>query len=223
VLGDEVLGDVVLPELELLPMLELSLGATVLPLDALPCGQFVPTQFDELAPADELPVAEVDEGLVELEDDDGVLGVAPADVLPVADPLVPPDADVLELGVPVVAPADVLPELLLPLCAHAAQRNAAATAAVMAFRTICKPPIGLNKALRGKASKRSAHVRNTLVLASGSLELLENRLAARDDLVGGVIDVGSLDQPDVLAAAQHQRGRMKRVVLARKMHRNKSA
>ena len=191
-----MLGDVVLPELELLPMLELSLGATVLPLDALPCGQFVPTQFDELAPADELPVAEVDEGLVELEDDDGVLGVAPA---------------------------DVLPELLLPLCAHAAQRNAAATAAVMAFRTICKPPIGLNKALRGKASKRSAHVRNTLVLASGSLELLENRLAARDDLVGGVIDVGSLDQPDVLAAAQHQRGRMKRVVLARKMHRNKSA
>jgi hypothetical protein len=89
---------------------------------------------------------ELEDGLAELDDDDGVLDidgvldVAPADVLPVAELLVPPDAEVLELGVPVVAPADVLPELLLPLW-HAAQRNAAATAAVMAFRTICKPPI----------------------------------------------------------------------------------
>lgn len=157
-LGEDVLGDAVLSELEL----ELGvLGEAVLPLDALPCGQFVPTQLDELVSAEELPPAELEEGLLELEDDDGVLVVAPADVLPVAELLVPPDADVLELGVPVVAPADVLPELLLPLCAQAAQRNAAATAAVRAFRTICKPPIGLNKALRNEASKRSAHVGNT--------------------------------------------------------------
>jgi hypothetical protein len=148
----------------------------VLPLAALPSGQLVPTQFDELAPADEAPVAELEEGLLELEDgvaeveddDDGVLEVAPADVLPVAELLVPPDAEVLELGVP--APADVLPELLLPLCAHAAQRNAAATAAVMAFRIICKPPIGLNKALRDEASNQGAHVRNTLALSRGLLE-----------------------------------------------------
>src|SRR5207248_7004847 len=73
--------------------------------------------------------------------DDCVLDVAPADVLPVAELLVPPEAEVLELGVPVVAPADVLPELLLPLCAHAAHRNAAATAALTAFRSICKPPL----------------------------------------------------------------------------------
>lgn len=157
-LGDEVLGEVVLP------------------LAALPSGQFVPTQSDELAPADELPVAELEEGLLELEggvaevedDEDGVLEVAPADVLPVAELLVPPDAEVPELGVP--APADVLPELLLPLCAHAAQRNAAATAAVMAFRTICKPPIGLNKALRDEESNQGAHVRNTLGLPDGALE-----------------------------------------------------
>jgi hypothetical protein len=131
---------------------------------ALPCGQFVPTQSDELAPADELPEAEL--GLVELDDDgvldvDGVLVVAPADVLPVAEfedglveledglvvldddgvlvdalpvaeLLVPPDAEVPELGVPVVVPAEVLPEL--PLCAHAAQRNAAAIAALIALR-----------------------------------------------------------------------------------------
>jgi len=156
------------PELvEPAPLGDDRLGDVVLPLDALPCGQFVPTQSDELAPADELPVAELEDGLVELDEGlvelevDGVLDVAPADVLPVAELLVPPDAEVLELGVPVVAPADVLPELLLPLCAHAALSNAAATAAVMAFRTICKPPVGLIKALRDEASKQSAHVRNT--------------------------------------------------------------
>jgi len=164
------------PELvEPAPLGDDRLGDAVLPLDALPCGQFVPTQSDELAPADELPVAELEDGLVELEDDglveledglvelevDSVLDVAPADVLPLAELLVPPDAEVLELGVPVVAPADVLPELPLPLCAHAAQRNAAATALVMVLRTICKPPVGLIKALRDEASKQSAHVRNT--------------------------------------------------------------
>ena len=141
-----MLGDVVLPELELGV-----LGDAVLPLDALPCGQLVPTQSDELPPAEALPEAELEDGLVLLDEDDGVLEVDGVLVAP---------ADVLELGVPVVAPADVLPELLLPLCAHAAQRNAAATAAVMAFRTICKPPIGLNRALRDEASKRSAHVGN---------------------------------------------------------------
>lgn len=187
VLPELLLESAPLLELELEPLLgnelELLLGEALLPLEALPCGQFVPTQSDELAPADELPVAELEEGLLELEDglealDDedgvldveGVLDVAPADVLPVAELLVPPDAEVLELGVPVVAPADVLPELLLPLCAHAAQRNAAATAAVMAFRTICKPPFGLNKALREEASNQSAHVRNTLALARGPIE-----------------------------------------------------
>ena len=159
------------------------LGEVVLPLAALPSGQFVPTQSEELAPADEVPVVELEDGLLELEDglleleggvaeveddDDGVLEVAPADVLPVAELLVPPDADVPELGVP--APADVLPELLLPLCAHAAQRHAAATAAVMAFRTICKPPIELNKALRDEASNQGAHVGNTVALSRGSLE-----------------------------------------------------
>lgn len=117
-------------------LLELVLGDALLPLAALPCGQFVPTQSEELAPAEELPVAELEEGLLELDDDDGVLEVAPADVLPLAELLVPPDADVLELGVPVPAPADVLPELLLPLCAHAAHRNAAATAALTAFRSM---------------------------------------------------------------------------------------
>jgi len=176
VLGDEVLlesgllGDAVLPELEV-PMPGLLLGDALLPLVALPCGQFAPTQSDELVPADELPEAELEDGLVTLDDDgvldvdgvlvvapadvlpvaeledglvvldddgvldvDGVPVVAPADVLPVAELLVPPDAEVLELGVPVVAPAEVLPGLLLPLCAHAAQRNAAATAALIAFR-----------------------------------------------------------------------------------------
>src|SRR4051812_10391504 len=64
-------------------------GAAELAVRGLPCGQFVPTQSDELAPADELPEAEL--GLVELDDDDGVLDVdgvlvvAPADVLPVAE------------------------------------------------------------------------------------------------------------------------------------------
>jgi hypothetical protein len=139
VLGDEVLlesvllGDEVLPELEL-PMLEVLLGvlgAALAPLVALPWGQLAPTQSDELVPVDEVPEAELEDGVVEL-DVAGVLVVAPAEVLPVAEPLVPPDAEVLELGVPAVVPADVLPEL--PLCAHAAQRNAATTAAQIAFR-----------------------------------------------------------------------------------------
>ena len=96
------------------------LGDELLPLEALPFGQSAPVQFDEL------PLA-----------------------LPVAEALPLPEAEVLELGVDDedgdvadVLPVPVLLPLpaLLPLLEHAALSNAAAIAALMAFRTICIPP-----------------------------------------------------------------------------------
>ena len=134
----ELLGD------ELLPLAPELLGDALLPLDALPFGQSAPVQFDEPAPAEVLPVA-------------------------VAELLVLPDAEVLELGVdgvvvvvPVVAPAEVpapvlLPlPALLPLCAHAAHSNAAATAALTLFRTMCFLLCVDQGTTEDPASKRSA-------------------------------------------------------------------
>ena len=136
-LGLALLGELLPLEAEPLPVALLSpeaepvpglLGVALLPLDALPFGQSAPTQFGELEPAEVLPVAEL---------------------------LVLPEAELLELGVdgvvvvvvPVVAPAEVPVPALLPLpalpplCAHAAHTKAAATAALMPFRTIWLSPL----------------------------------------------------------------------------------
>jgi hypothetical protein len=133
VLGDEVVGDEVLelvslPEELLLapaPLEEPRLpeldGDALLPLAAPPRGQSAPTQFDEL-PADVVPVVVDDvplpDAVLELGDVDGVVPVVLAPV--------------------VVLPPALLPLLvLLPLWAHAAANNAAATAAPMVFRSMC--------------------------------------------------------------------------------------
>jgi hypothetical protein len=142
VLELELLGFELLPLApELMPEL---LGDAVLPLDALPFGQSAPVQFDEPEPAEVLPVA-------------------------VAELLVLPDAEPLELGVdgvlvdvPVVAPAEVpapvlLPlPALLPLCAHAVHSNAAATAALRPLRTIWFLLCVDQGTTEDAASKRSA-------------------------------------------------------------------
>ena len=126
-LGLELLGELLPLEAEPLPEL---LGVALLPLDALPFGQSGPVQLGELEPVEVLSVA-------------------------VAELLVLPEAELLELGVdgvvvivvPVVAPAEVPVPALLPLpalpplCAHAAHTKAAATAALMPFRTIWLSPL----------------------------------------------------------------------------------